>query len=420
MATPDARPLPVPVSAADPAPSAPQWRWDARELAGAVADLGVLVPIAVALVLVNGLSATAVLLPAGLLYLTAGLVYRVPVPVQPLKAFGAIAVAQGLGADVIAAGALVMGVLFLGLGATGGIDAVARWVPRPVVRGVQLSVGLLFLQLAWGLAADPPVSFTGPQLGSLLGPAAAVAVAGLLALGAVLLRRWASALVLVVAGVAVMLATHSGGVDWGPSALHRPGLTGSALLTASVALVLPQLPLTFANSCVATADVARTYYGRRAQRVTPGRLASTLGAANLLAGAMGGMPVCHGAGGMTAHRSFGARTGAAPVAMGAVLLALALGVGAGLAGVLAHFPVVVLAALLAVAGALHITLLRDLEGSREVLLAVAVGLVGFLGHLALALVAGCLVWWGLWWGVRRRVSRAGGPSRPRPRRPSGA
>lgn len=412
MATPDARPLPVPGSAAGPAPSAPRWRWDARELAGAVADLGVLVPIAVALVLVNGLSATAVLLPAGLLYLTAGLVYRVPVPVQPLKAFGAIAVAQGLGADVIAAGALVMGVLFLGLGATGGIDAVARWVPRPVVRGVQLSVGLLFLQLAWGLAADPPASFTGPQLG----PAAAVAVAGLLALGAVLLRRWASALVLVVAGVVVMLATHSGGVGWGPSALHPPELTGSALLTASVALVLPQLPLTFANSCVATADVARTYYGRRAQRVTPGRLASTLGAANLLAGAMGGMPVCHGAGGMTAHRSFGARTGAAPVAMGVVLLALALGVGAGLAGVLAHFPVVVLAALLAVAGALHITLLRDLEGSWEVLLAVAVGLAGLLGHLALALVAGCLVWW----GARRRVSRAGGPSRPRPRRPSGA
>ena len=227
----------MPGSAADPATSAPRWRWDARELAGAVADLGVLVPIAVALVLVNGLSATAVLLPAGLLYLTAGLVYRVPVPVQPLKAFGAIAVAQGLGADVIAAGALVMGVLFLGLGATGGIDAVARWVPRPVVRGVQLSVGLLFLQLAWGLAADPPASFTGPQLGSLLGPAAAVAVAGLLALGAVLLRRWASALVLVVAGVAVMLATHSGGVDWGPSALHRPELTGSALLTATERIV---------------------------------------------------------------------------------------------------------------------------------------------------------------------------------------
>ena len=60
-------------------------------------------PFAVALILVNGLSATAVLLPAGLLYIAAGLYYRVPVPVQPLKAFGAIAVAQGFGPDVVAA-----------------------------------------------------------------------------------------------------------------------------------------------------------------------------------------------------------------------------------------------------------------------------------------------------------------------------
>ena len=57
-----------------------------NELAGAVADVGVLLPIAVALIVKNGLSATAVLVPAGLLYLTAAAVYRHPVTVQPLKA----------------------------------------------------------------------------------------------------------------------------------------------------------------------------------------------------------------------------------------------------------------------------------------------------------------------------------------------
>ena len=89
---------------------------DRRELSGAVADVGVLVPIAVALIVGNGLSATAVLLPAGLLYLAAAAVYRLPVPVQPLKAFGAIAIAKGLGSDEIAAGALLMGVVFVILG----------------------------------------------------------------------------------------------------------------------------------------------------------------------------------------------------------------------------------------------------------------------------------------------------------------
>jgi hypothetical protein len=40
----------------------------------------VLVPIAVALIVKNGLTPTAVLLPARLLYVFAGLVYRLPVP----------------------------------------------------------------------------------------------------------------------------------------------------------------------------------------------------------------------------------------------------------------------------------------------------------------------------------------------------
>ena len=94
-------------------------RFDRAELAGAVADLGVLVPIAVALIVKNGLSPTAVLLPAGILYVIAGLLYRLPVPVQPLKAFGAIAIAQGFGSSEIAAGALLMGGIFVVLGASG-------------------------------------------------------------------------------------------------------------------------------------------------------------------------------------------------------------------------------------------------------------------------------------------------------------
>jgi sulfate permease, SulP family len=114
-------------------------RFDRKELAGAVADLGVLVPIAVALIVKNGLSPTAVLLPAGLLYVAAALVYRLPVPVQPLKAFGAIAIAKGLGQDEIAAGALLMGVIFLVGGQLGLVDLAGRAFPRALVRGVQLT-----------------------------------------------------------------------------------------------------------------------------------------------------------------------------------------------------------------------------------------------------------------------------------------
>ncbi len=364
-------------------------RFDRRELAGAVADLGVFVPIAVALIVRNGLSATAVLLPAGLLYVAAALIYRLPVPVQPLKAFGAIAIAKGLGSDEIAAGALLLGAMFLVAGQLGILDLLARVFPRALVRGVQLTVGLLFLKIAWGLVTDPPKSFDAYAL-----DARWALPLGLLAFVlAFTLKRYAISLVLVGTGVVVALALAGDQLSLGPSDIVTPSLNGSVLLTALTVLVLPQAPLSFANSCLATADAARVYFGQLGRRVRPGRLATSFGTANLLAGAISGMPVCHGAGGMTAHYKFGARTAAAPLVMGASLLVLAVGFGSGLAAVLPAFPLPVLAGLLASAGLLHIALLRDLHGARDWILALLVGGIGFEVNLLWALAAGLALWW---------------------------
>lgn len=367
-------------------------------MAGAFADVGVLVPIAVALIVTNGLSPTAVLLPAGLLYLAAAWVYRLPVPVQPLKAFGAIAIANGLGVDAIAAGSLLMGAIFLILGTTGLIDWAARAFPRPLIRGVQLTVGLLFLKIAYTLVTAPPTAFVDHTLGLAWLVGLSLGCAAL----ALALRRHPIALALVaVAVVAIALRSH--GFAWGPAPVSRPHLDLATFGTAFVVLVIPQLPLTFANSCLATADAARTYFGAAAKRVRPGRLATTLGAANLFAGAIGGMPVCHGAGGMTAHRTFGARSGAAPAIIGTTLVVLAVVFGAGLAALLTAFPLPILAGLLAVSGLLHITLLRDLTQPGHWAIALGIGVVGFLSNLAIALAAGLVVWWTVV-GIRARVA----------------
>ena len=361
-----------------------------RELSGAVADLGVLVPIAVALIVKNGLSPTAVLLPAGLLYITVSYVYRLPVPVQPLKALGAIAIAKGLGSDEIAAAALIMGAIFLVLGRIGALDLAARAFPRPLIRGVQLTVGLLFLKIAWGLVADPPKSFG--QFASPPNWAVPLAVAGVAL--AFALRRYPISLALVGLGAVVMLVRASGDASLGPSSLSLPALDDATFWSAFTVLVLPQLPLSFANSCLATADAARVYFGEeQAQRVRPGRLASTLGMANLFSGSISGMPVCHGAGGMTAHVAFGARTGGAPLAMGVLLTVVALAAGSGLAGLLPAFPLPILATLLGTAGVLHIGLLRDLRGAPAWALALFVGIVGFEANLALAVGLGLAIWW---------------------------
>ncbi len=364
-------------------------RFDRGDLAGAVADLGVFVPIAVALIVQNGLSATAVLLPAGLLYLAAGLYYRLPVPVQPLKAFGAIAIAQGFGANEIAAGALLMGGIFIALGASGWIDRAAKFFPHPIIRGIQLTVGLLFCKLAWTLVTAPPVAFTdhtAPAWWLATGTA-------IVMVSAFLLPRHAVAFILLVLTLVAMVAGYRGTIALGPSAIQLPELSPSTFTAAAIALVVPQLPLTFANSCLATADAARAYFGKEAARVQPGRLALSLGAANVFAGAISGMPVCHGAGGMSAHYGFGARSGGTPVILGATLLVLALLLGANLTALLAAFPLPILAGLLGIAGLLHIALLRDLREPAHWALAIAVGVTGFLTNLAVALVLALIVWW---------------------------
>ena len=177
---------------------APIKELDRREVAGAVADLGVLVPIVVALILVNGLSASAVLLPAGLLYVAAGWFYRLPIPVQPLKAFGAIAIAQGLGADVIAAGSLLMALVFIPLGLSGLLDRAAAIFPKPLVRGVQLSVGILLIRLAWGLVVEPPRQFADA------GAPTALLVAGALVAGAAAYVWRARGITVVLVGIALV------------------------------------------------------------------------------------------------------------------------------------------------------------------------------------------------------------------------
>lgn len=375
-------------------------RFGAREAAGAVADIGVLLPIAVALIVSNGLSATAVLIPAGLLYLGAAFSYGLPIPVQPLKAFGAIAIAKDLGSDEIAAGALIMGVIFVVLGRSGLIDLAARAFPKPLIRGVQITVGLLFLKIAWELVADPPSAFD--DMGLTAAAAAGLALLGLALL--IVLRSAAIALGLAGLGALVMVVQAGDRLELGPAALAAPQLDASVLLTALTVLVIPQLPLTFANSCLATADAARSYFGERARDVRPGRLATSLGSANLLAGAMSGMPVCHGAGGLTAHYAFGARTAGAPLAMGLVLIAIAVAAGSGLAAVLTSFPLPILAALLAAAGVLHVALARDLEGLSQWALALIVALVGFWLNLGVGLAVGLLLWWGARGGRGRRRS----------------
>ena len=122
-----------------------RFRFDRMELAGSLGDLGTLLPIAIAMVLFNGLEPMGLFLSIGIFYIAAGLYFGITVPVQPMKVIGAYAIATAMSAEQIAASTLLMGALLLLIGLTGTIEVIRKLTPKSVIRGVQLSTGALLI-----------------------------------------------------------------------------------------------------------------------------------------------------------------------------------------------------------------------------------------------------------------------------------
>jgi MFS superfamily sulfate permease-like transporter len=80
-------------------------------------------------------------------------------------------------------------------------------------------------------------------------------------------------------------------------------------------------------------------------------VATSTGLMNLAGSAVGGIPMCHGAGGMAGHVAFGARTGGAPIILGATLLTLAFCFSGSIEAILNVFPKAVLGVILFLTGA---------------------------------------------------------------------
>ena len=347
---------------------------------GAVADLGVLVPLAAALILVNGLDAGAVFVGAGLLVIATGLAFKIPFPVQPLKALTAVAVARELSPDVIHAAGLELAAFLLLLSIGHVADLVARLFVKPVVRALQLGVGVLLVATAVKLVADPPDLFSTPA--SPWPIVLAVAAFAGVALAAQR-RRYAFALLLFGAGLAATVAATRPDLAAPSFTLPDLGLPpASAFGTALVLLVIPQLPLTFGNAVVAVNDLAHEYFGERAARVSPSRVCLSAGIGNTLSALIGGMPMCHGAGGLTAHVRLGARTATMNLLLGSSFLAIGLLFAGQIPVILGLMPVPVLGAFLAYAGLRHAWLVSDLRGAPLAIAIFAGALGAWYGNLA--------------------------------------
>lgn len=364
-----------------PPGASPPLRFDRLELAGAFGDLGTLLPIVVAMIFINRLSPSSVFLTFGLFYLVSGYYYRLPIPVQPLKAVGAIAIAYPavITESVIGASGILFALFLLAFSLSGMIDRLAKLFSQAVVRGIQLTLGLIFLKKGIELIIHRNLFMSGLEGKFSAYPVNLVLGIVVFALVLLLLdnKKFPAALVALAVGIAAGITL--GGYpqlafSLGPTEMHLVKPTASDFWTAAIMLILPQIPLTIGNACVGTADTCASLFTGQPQlrKAKAGLFALSMGLMNLPAGLLGAVPMCHGTGGLAAHFRFGARTGGAPIMIGIFFIIIALVLGQLGFSLLAIIPQSVLGVLLVFAGLELCPLLRSLKTNEEYFVALLI------------------------------------------------
>lgn len=347
------------------------------ELAGSLGDFGTIIPLILAVALVSDVDPRYILLFFGIWFIITGLYYRLPIPLEPMKAIAVVVIAAaatgGISAGEIAASGLILGVIFLVLGYGRFFEIIERWVPQSVVRGIQLGLALLLFRSSAGFIVKDPFFF-GIGIAIILGflvlvhyrivpDLSSICVIGVGLVGGIIISG--------IPPVSLIPAPH----------LVLPGL--SDLPSALSTLVLPQLVLTIANAILATSLLTKDLFGKD---VPPKKFSTTIGLMNLTSVPFGGFPMCHGAGGLAGQYRYGARTGGANIYAGLIFITLALFFTSP--QVLSIIAVGVLGALLVFVG---IEMGRHSLKTDSLLVTGIIGILALVSSMTLAFIAGMVI-----------------------------
>ncbi|CAA7403108.1 unnamed protein product [Spirodela intermedia] len=399
------------------------------ELGGSVGDLGTYIPIVLALSLVNHIDLGTTLIFTAIYNIVTGLLFGVPMPVQPMKSIAAVAISESATRltvpQIMAAGISTASILFV-LGVTGLMSFFYRFIPLPVVRGVQLSQGLQFAFSAIKYIRYEQNFTTGksgeprPWLG-LDGLVLAFSALLLIILvtgsgddadhedgslpvgcsgrgtprrGSSFLARIPAALLVFLFGSALCFVRDPSiirDLKFGPSGIHLVRITREDWKIGFLRAAIPQIPLSVLNSVIAVCKLSSDIFPDRDVSATA--VSASVGVMNLVGCWFGAMPVCHGAGGLAGQYRFGGRSGASVLFLGVAKMALGLTLGSSFVRILGLFPIGLLGVLLLFSGVELAMASRDMwskESSFVMLVCAAVSLTG--SSAALGFVCGILLY----------------------------
>ncbi|MDE3208473.1 MAG: putative sulfate/molybdate transporter [Pseudomonadota bacterium] len=362
------------------------FKFNYMEWAGAFGDLGTLIPFITAYIVLVHFNPVSLFIVLGFMLIWTGVFFRAPIPVQPMKAIGILAASQtdSISQHVVLAAGFISGLLWIVLALSGLIKWLAARINVDVVSGIVLGVGLTFLDkgLAW-IGTSLVIGLSLLVLTYLcLVKSRFPVMFGLLLIGFIWMG-WATPGYYELSGI-----LHP--------AFHFPRLT-LAFLSWPILwqgfffLALPQFPLTIGNSCLALANEHNRIFPGRTISVQ--KIAWSLAGMNLLSPFWGGIPVCHGVGGLAGQVRFGARSGGAPVILGVIFLILGFFFSRVMGQLILDFPKPVLGVILFVAGGelifpILLALKNKTKGSLALLLLTAI--ISFW-NVGIALVVGLLL-----------------------------
>jgi hypothetical protein len=325
--------------------------YNRMEWAGAFGDIGTLIPFVVAYITIVEVPPLGLLFMFGIALMASGLYYRTPLPIQPMKAIGAAAIAGGIGPAALYGSGLTTGLFWLVAGVTGAIRPIARLATKPVVRGIMLGLGLSFMVDGINRMKTAPV---------LAGIALVVTYLLLSnpkipAMFALLIIGVASAVIMNPQTLPELAKIHIG---FKLPVFSIPMISWSDLVTGTLLFTIPQIPLTLGNAVIAIVAENNELYPDR--KVTEKKIAISQGIMNLISPLFGGIPMCHGAGGMAGHVRFGAKTGGALVILGSLLIFIALFFSDSISIIFKIFPNAILGVILFFAGSELAIVVKDI------------------------------------------------------------
>lgn len=347
-------------------------RFDRNEIAGAFGDIGTDLPLIVGMILASGLDPTSVLVMFGLAQIASALLYGMPMAVQPLKVVAALVIAANgtLDASTIFGAGIAIAAIMLVLTLSGVLEWLRKIIPKAVIRGIQFGLGIKLTMLASTyIQADGRPGF--------------VLAAICFGITVCLLgnRRFPPALIVMAIGLlyafcfrhvdATMIRSSFG---FSLPGTRVPSL--DSIVTGLAVLALPQIPLSLGNSIFATEQLANDLFPEK--KVTLRKIGLTYSILNFVMPFFGGIPVCHGSGGLAGHHAFGGRTGGSVVIYGAMYLGLGLFFSGGFQHIIRIFPLPVLGIILLFEGFSLMKLVVDLaEAKFRFSTALLVGMLAF-------------------------------------------